>query len=495
MKAPGCQGIRLPSPFYPLCVAVLAALATACGSPDRQSASRAAYHAAETGDPLPGRLGSEWTIASRGPRPRPVAVDPGHPNEAGPYYAQLESDLGAPFTTFNRVLQYFGYNGLRGDDVENLEPAVLMDPVALAAAVQREEFQNAVKAVPLAPDDILCVRFFAPGITDVAGTPLAIRLGWRKVVRLRARAGSRAQTKGLASAWLLFNVFSNGIRPFDTKSANNQVMLIRADGVTSLKPAYWLVFEGVHNPAGDGRRIESLNASFDSRHPDVAHGNAYYVPRACAGCHGGLSGGQPAYDTARLNYLDTDHWFDRTRDDFRTIDPSLGVIVDGGNDTNSEQFKKAFAVVYRLNSEIKAQNTATNGPGGDQFQLRAVSRWLQVHENNIQFVDPFQRNIAAPTEPQWSRANQVDAQVLPLLNRYCSRCHSSLRYHVFDKPAVIEKKTGMVERLQKAVTDPLSMPQDRDLEGLGELTRRDRACLIQLLPLVGTPQSSVCPPR
>ncbi len=466
-----------------------------CGNPERQAAGRAPQDVGDAEQPLPARLSSEWTIASRGPQQRTVAVDPGDQNEAAAYYAQLESDLGAPLKTFNRVLRYFGYSGLRGDDIENLDPSVLMDPVALVAAVQRDEFQKTVTSVPLMADDILSARFFAPKITDVAVKPRNIKLGWRKIVRLRARRGSQAQTKGLASAWLLFNVFSNEVQPFNTKSANNQVMLIRADGVTSLKPAYWLVFAGVDNAAGDGPRIDFLNASFDSRHPDVAHRNAYYLPRACADCHGGLSGGQPAYDRAKLNYLDTDHWFDRTRDDFKTINPSLGVIFDGGTDTNTEQFKKAFAVVYKLNSEIKAQNTATNGPGADQFQLRAVSTWLQVHENNVQFVDPFDRNIAASPAPQWTRANEVDVQVLPLLNRYCFRCHSSVRYHVFDKPDVIARKARMVGRLQRAVTDPFAMPQDRDLDGLGERARRDKACLMQLLPLLGTPQTAVCPPR
>jgi hypothetical protein len=33
-------------------------------------------------------------------------------------------------------------------------------------------------------------------------------------------------------------------------------MLIRADGVMSWKPGYWLVFGGVDNPAGDGPRID-----------------------------------------------------------------------------------------------------------------------------------------------------------------------------------------------------------------------------------------------
>jgi hypothetical protein len=473
-------------------LALLAVLAIACSSSTPQPGGRPPKSLTDPEPVLPARLGDEFTMGARGPQRRKVAVDPGGPDGAAPYYAQLENDLGAPLGTFNRVLEYFGYSGLHGVDLETLDPAVLMDSAALVAAVPRHEFWKAVADVPIGADDILSARFFAPRITDVAATPEKVALGWRKVVRLRARVGSPAHTKGLASIWLLFNIYSNDSRPFNTRSSANQVMLTRADGVTSLKPAYWMVFTGFDNRAGDGARIDYLNASFDYRHPGVTRGNRYYVPHACADCHGGLSGGQPAYDTARLNYLDTDLWFDRTRDDFRTIDPALGVLVDGGTDTHSEQFKRAFAVIYKLNLEIKAQNAATNGPGPDDFRLRAVSRWLQLHENNAQFVGPFDRNIAAASAAQWTKTNQIDAQVLPLLNRYCVRCHSSLRYNVFDKPAVIQRKAAMLSYLQSSPAQPWAMPQDRNLD---ELAPHDKACLAHLLPLVGTTQSAVCPTR
>jgi hypothetical protein len=475
-----------------LCPALVAIVAIACSSPPPRAAGRAPKSLTDVEPALPARLGDEFVIGARGPQRRKVAVDPGGPNEAAPYYAQLESDLGAPLGTFNHVLQYFGYRGLRGADLENLDPAILMDPAALVAAVPSDQFRQTVSALPLAADDILSARFFAPRITDVAARPEDVTLGWRKVVRLRARHGSPAHTKGLASIWLLLNIFSNDIDPFNTRSETNQVILIRADGVTSVKPAYWMVFSRFDNQAGGGSRIDYLNASFDSRHPRIAGGNRYYIPHACADCHGGLSGGQPAYDTGRLNYLDTDAWFDKTSDDFKTIDPALGVLFDGGPDTHSEQFRKAFGVIYTLNLEIKAQNAVTNGPGRDHFQLRAVNRWLQLHGNNVQFAGPFDRNIGAASDAQWTKTNQIDAQVLPLLNRYCVRCHSSLRYSVFDKPAVIQKKAAILSYLQSPPASPWAMPQDRNLE---ELARHDKACLIYLLPLVGSSESAVCPTR
>lgn len=332
------------------------------------------------------------------PQRRNVAVDPGDPVEAASYYAQLESDLGASLTTFNQVLHYLGYTGLRGGDLESLDPSILMDPAALVGAVRQDEFKKAVAHTSLVADDILSTRFLAPRVTDVPVKSGQTKPGWRKIVRLRARHGSPAYTRGLSSAWLLFNVFANDARPFESRSSNNQVMLIRADGVTSLKPAYWMVFAGFDRASGDGGRIDYLNAGFDRRHPGVASGSKYYLPQACAECHGGLSGGQPAYDRASLNYLDTDHWIESTRDDFKAIDPRLGVLVDGGPDTTTEQFKRAFRVIYTLNTEIRAQNAETNGPGRDRLQLQAVDRWLRVHEGNAQFVGPFDRAATCPTQ-------------------------------------------------------------------------------------------------
>jgi hypothetical protein len=381
-----------------LCPAFFAGLAIACSTPAPPPAGRALKNPTDVEATLPARLGHEVTSGVRGSQQPKVAVDSGDPGEAASYYAQLQSDLGASLTTFNQVLHYFGYPGLRGADLESLDPSILMDPSALAAAVMQDDFKRAVALAPLVADDVLSTRFFAPGITGAPGQSGKTKPGWRKLVRLRARHGSPAHAKGLASAWLLFNIFPNDARAFEGRSSTSQVMLIRADGVTSLKPAYWMVFAAFDNASGDGGRIDHINASFDHRHPALVSGNKYYLPQACADCHGGLSGGEPAYDRAALNYLDTDHWIERSRDDFKTIDPMLGVLVDGGPDTTTEQYKRAFRVIYTLNTEIRAQNAETNGPGSDRVQLRAVDRWLHAHDGNVQFV-PFDRNTAAATCP------------------------------------------------------------------------------------------------
>jgi hypothetical protein len=303
---------------------------------------------------------------------------------------------------------------------------------------------------------------------------------------------SQAQQKGLSTAWLLFNVFSNEAKPFETKSKNNQAMLIRAKGSSLSKPVYWLVFGSVANADGDGDRINFLTASFDNRDPEIVPEGKYYVPRACADCHGGLR--EPDYAKAKLNYLDTDHWFDRTRDDFQTIQPGLGVVFDGGTDTQTEQFKRAFAIIYQLNQEIRDQNADLGDLSA--FQLRAVEKWLDLHKSNSDFVDIFDRNLAPAEGRQWSKQNSVDSQLLPLLNRYCFRCHSSLRYHIFDKNMVFARKGLMVRRLELPAENKFAMPQDRDLVSLGQndpMLLRDRNCMIQLLPLVGQEAADPCP--
>jgi hypothetical protein len=419
-------------------------------------------------------------------------VDPGDESEAVAYYKDVDDELGAPFGKFNQIPAFFGYPGLTGKDLEDLEPGTLMDSDELLRAVKNPEFQEAVKAVPLLEGDILASRFFAPKITDVATRQDQIHFGWRKVVRLRARSMSQAQQKGLSTAWLLFNVFSNEAKPFETKSKNNQAMLIRAKGSSLSKPVYWLVFGSVANADGDGDRINFLTASFDNRDPEIVPEGKYYVPRACADCHGGLR--EPDYAKAKLNYLDTDHWFDRTRDDFQTIQPGLGVVFDGGTDTQTEQFKRAFAIIYQLNQEIRDQNADLGDLSA--FQLRAVEKWLDLHKSNSDFVDIFDRNLAPAEGRQWSKQNSVDSQLLPLLNRYCFRCHSSLRYHIFDKNMVFARKGLMVRRLELPAENKFAMPQDRDLVSLGQndpMLLRDRNCMIQLLPLVGQEAADPCP--
>src|SRR5206468_3295476 len=98
-------------------------------------------------------------------------------------------------------------------------------------------------------------------------------------------------------------------------SVNNQVMLIRGTGGKLTQAAYFMTF-GAFNATlaqEQGKLITYLDATFDAADPKLPSGvNRYYVPIACAVCHGGRR--------PKLNYLDTDHWFDRIRnDDFDAV--------------------------------------------------------------------------------------------------------------------------------------------------------------------------------
>jgi hypothetical protein len=223
--------------------------------------------------------------------------------------------------------------------------------------------------------------------------------------------------------------------------------------------AYWLVFE---NAAVDGgKRTDNLKATFDGGDyapSDPTAEKPYYLPDACAQCHGGNA------SHAKLNYLDTDHWNDRIQDDddfsiLRT-NSQHGVLFDGGRDTTTPAFAAAFDAIKTLNTEIRDQNVAA---GGEGFQVRAVENWLRIHATNRDFLPPIDRAIPAPaTDPAarvWSRQNPNDEALLKLLNRFCFRCHSSVIYHVFDKEAVFRRKSTIELLVNLNV-----MPQDRNLD-------------------------------
>src|SRR5262249_44209716 len=148
---------------------------------------------------------------------------------------------------------------------------------------------------------------------------------------------------------------------------------------------------------------------FDGRrHPEtVAAADNYYVPRACAQCHGGLTN----QFRAKVNFLDTDHWVDRvapayglgdskfSREDFTALGQTNGVIFDGRG--GSGYLARAFDVIWKLNKEIEAQNTEViedPDPGHpDNFAVRAVSKWLALHDPQVgdptRHVPPYERGF------------------------------------------------------------------------------------------------------
>src|SRR5205807_9373900 len=90
-------------------------------------------------------------------------------------------------TTLTDLAKYLGYNALTAEKLESDAPETLMGSGAAAS-------------------DVLVSRFFAPKIVNVKfkeGDP-EFKLGWRKLVRLKAQGGSTAQVNHIASAVILF---------------------------------------------------------------------------------------------------------------------------------------------------------------------------------------------------------------------------------------------------------------------------------------------------
>jgi len=389
-------------------------------------------------------------------------VDQGDPSESAVYYAYLEQQLGIPAAaSLDEVIAYAGYSGVTGRQLETTEPDDLM-----------AQF----------PGEVLALRFFAPKIIDVSQADGD--RGWRKVVRLLVRDRSPAAARNIQAMFLLFNVFQPkndvGTDPFgpcltDGRrcSQNNQVMLTPSSPAPGADTAYWLVFERAD--VGGGKRTDNLQASFDGG--DQSTGSSvrpYYVPHACAQCHGG------SQSTAKLNLLDSDHWFDRVQsdDDFVDVaDKSVGVLFDGGVDTKAPRFNEVFRVLRSLNQEIRDQIA---GAGGEDFNLRAADTWLRVHSSSVAFAPLAARALLPPaTNPTarvWSDT-PADRDLLGRLNRYCYRCHSSIAYHVFDKQAVFARRNGMIRRIERGASQPGGMPQDRilDKDTVSDLVARLRA--------------------
>jgi hypothetical protein len=324
------------------------------------------------------------------------------------------------------------------------------------------------------PNDVLGAAFFAPKIADVSGEIVPPALGWRKVVRLRIRPGSPAAARGVTALFVLFNHFQANVQesPFARESVNTQAMVIRGPVSDLQDPVYWFVYD--KPSTGRGGRIKTfLDATFDSADPRLTGLIKYYVPAACADCHGGDR------DAGKLNYLDTDHWYDRVQegDDFAQLRPSPhGVLfdggkiaADGGTAPPDARYAEAFKVLFALNQEIHEQNRAVSP---SSFVTLAVSTWLKLHTDASgqpvpAHVPMLQRGLPRTTPQgivQWTPGNPTDEALLPLLNRYCYRCHSSVRYHVFDRVAVKNRARAMISRIQTPEFQPdLTMPQDRQL--------------------------------
>jgi hypothetical protein len=413
-------------------------------------------------------------------------VDEGTEANAADYYktkvsAQIE--LLTPETIvgsdIKQLLEYMGYTNITSSDLHRLGSKELMAKAS--------------------DGDILASRFFAPKVTDVVEKPAAPPpggYGWRKLVRLKARPKSKAAQKHIDGMYLLQNTFAPTEKddPFDAArfvSNVNQVILVRGDQSSPTSHAAYFLLYGrlvavgadgrpVVNSGGqftdDGKLINNLAATFDESDRDPETNSPprnYFTPDACLDCHGKNSA------KGKANLLDTDHWFDRVQpsygvaegsspwykeEDFTALAAStFGVLYDGGKDPAKPEFAEAFDVIRRLNQEIKAQNELAGGSGPANFQLRAAEKWLALHASSSAHVPPFARGFGVQT---WDASNQTHRKLLYYLNRYCYRCHSSVRYNVFDLSAVRARAGSIRGRVLELEDASFWMPQDRIFPGL-----------------------------
>ena len=410
-------------------------------------------------------------------------VPAGSAEDATNYYQRLTQTLGFSTpaqifqTTIDDVATYMGYTGFTGADLQNLPSESLMKPEGLLVPSSGSNFlgngfrhpdviQAGLGANPIGPDDILVTRFFAPKIMNMNEAQATRKNGWRKLVRLRARPGSAAASHHIAYAVILFNIFTapNAV-PFSPtdESVNTQIILAaetanvappNGDGLDSI---YWLDY----GPLSKGGLLSlALNAFFDaSELPQGSTGaRPYFVPDGCVACHGGNK------RAALVNYLDTDHWFDRLENDpeFATLKASgLPLLVDAKtNATDTLAYKLAFDVIRRFNAQADDEVINTQ-PAHDE--TLASHKWLEVHATNNDHVLPIDRAIGL--DPRWSNQNANDAKTLDALNQYCFRCHGSVKFSVFNRQELLSVQLkGIIQQvIQTNATVGVKMPPDRTL--------------------------------
>jgi hypothetical protein len=402
-----------------------------------------------------------------------TAIPSGSETEARRYYQDLAAKVGfqvqdptpdqsGPTTTLVDVAAYLGYGAkppalpLTAKDLQDASPAELMDPSALGSRLG---------GLSLSAGDVLVARFFAPKISDASQASVAIA-GWRKLLRLRAQPGSPAAAHGIEYGIVLFNFFApiEQLDPFaGNDSVNTQTILVGND---SRKSLYWIDF----GKTSEGAKLSyELDAFFDAGHIPASatqqNGGkaAYFVPCSCISCHGGLrldfTTTPPAPDNhfraPLLDYLDTDHWQDRTAkgDDFEGL--KAPVLFDPGT----------FGVILLLNQEIQRQNTAAQP---DSVLRRAAEHWLASHLQQGAATEPlFARTLRTSANAHvWNPSDPTDAELLPKLNRLCFRCHGSVKFDVLDKEMVLALRSKLNAALypRDQIVDPrAAMPPDRNL--------------------------------
>ncbi len=381
------------------------------------------------------------------------AVTPGSEALARAYYTriakELKFDLTPGQTRLDSLLAFTGYP-VSGAKLQSLDPAILMNPTSASSPTNGLGLQlRGLNGATLRDGDILATRFFAPKIVNVdTAKPIP---GWRKLIRLRARPDSPAARVGVASVIILFNFLASGDQPFSGPSVNTQVMLLAPASKDRL---FWMDF----NP--DGTLGLRLNASFDAA--DLPNGGTrdYFVPDGCNACHGSPGNFAPPM----VNYLDTDHWFDRLDNDFAFLKAAATPLLFDAqtNDPSQASFAAAFDVIRRFNEEALFQNVTVRPQ--QTFEAEAARTWLRLHSQSDDHFPPTARGFSLNGKPTWQPS---EAEGLGRLDQYCFRCHGSVHFSIFDRPTVVEKAGIMRQRIlpgaQQAKVSGFKMPPDRVL--------------------------------
>jgi hypothetical protein len=372
-------------------------------------------------------------VLSSSAAPNEPAITPGSEAQARAYYVRISSlltfDAKPDVTTLDDFLAFVGYP-TSGAKLEALDSDVLMNPSQITSTDALNLPTHGLNGATLRDGDILASRFFAPKIVDISvAVPVP---GWRKLVRLRVRPDSRAARVGVESVVILFNFFAPvGEQPFAGHSKNTQVMLIAPSQPDRL---YWLDF------APNGTLTLALNASFDAAGlPGGSGTRDYFVPDGCNDCHGSPGNFRPPM----MNYLDTDHWFDRLENDFASLKTTnTSLLFDARtNDPSQASFGPAFDAIRRFNEEALLQNSAVHS---GSFEAQAARTWLNLHTQSDEHFPPIRRSFPAGKGPAWQ---PDEADGLDRLNRYCFRCHGSVRFSIFDRQAVVERAGIMRQRI------------------------------------------------
>jgi len=319
------------------------------------------------------------------------SITPGSTNGALTYYTNLSRILVGfsptpGLTTLDNVSAFLGYP-ISGQKLETLDPAVLMAPDRLALEGGVEIPALGLGGARLRDGDILAARFFAPKIVNVS--PNIPTPGWRKLVRLHARADSPAARSGVESMIILFNFLaaSDDPQPFSGHSFNTQVMLLAPSLPDRL---YWLDFDAQQ------KLTLALNASFDAALLQSTGNHDYFVPDGCNACHGSPGN----YAPPMVNYLDTDHWFDRLEDDFKPLKAAGTPLVFDAqtNDFSQPSFARAFDVIRRFNEEALLQNSLVRP---HSFEAEAARTWLRLHAQSNEHFPPVARGFALNGGTTW----------------------------------------------------------------------------------------------